>query len=306
MANADIVRIDVGQLLRDRLPGLSRFIPRWFVKRLENLIRQDSLNSLLASNAGKEGAEFCRGILDSLGITMKIRYPERMPPKENRRVVFVSNHPLGGLDGMALIDVVHRFYGGQVWFVVNDLLMAVKPLESVFLPINKFGGQHRDSARRIDEAFAGNDPILIFPAGLVSRYRKVPFNGEMRWMVTDLEWKKTFVNKCVQYKRDVVPLFFSGVNSMDFYRKANLRKKLGIKFNLEMTLLPREMLDSRGKTFTVTVGNLHPYSTLSGGRDAEGFARSLGSEVYMLSNETAPACDLPAATTTDLNNQQGL
>lgn len=293
MAKADIVRINVGQLIRDRLPGLSRFIPRSVVRWVERLIRQDRLNSLLEENTGLEGADFCRGILKSLGITLKIKYPDRMPPKENRRVLFVSNHPLGGLDGMALIDLVQRHYGGQVWFVVNDLLMAVKPLESVFLPINKFGGQHRDSARRMDAAFAGNDPIIIFPAGLVSRYRSVPCKGGMRKMVVDLQWRKTFVNKCVQYKRDVVPLYFSGENSMDFYRKANLRKRMGIKFNLEMLLLPREMFNSEGKTFTVTVGNIHPYASIAGGKEADGYARSVASEIYLMANDAVEACDLP-------------
>ena len=165
----EVIRIDVGQVLRNRLPRMWRFIPRQVVNWLERTICQDQLNALLEANAGKTGAAFCRGILESLDITVDVAGAENLPPKDNRRVVFVCNHPLGGLDGMALIDIIHRHYGGQVWFVVNDLLMAVKPLESVFLPINKFGGQSRRSFRRLDEAFDGNDPIIIFPAGLGSR-----------------------------------------------------------------------------------------------------------------------------------------
>lgn len=293
MSNANVVKINVGQVIIDRLPVLSRFIPKQIVRWIENVIRQKELNGLLAANAGKTGADFCRGILKSLDITMKIRFLERMPSHENRRMLFVCNHPLGGLDGMALIDMIHRYYGGQVWFVVNDLLMAVKPLENVFLPINKFGSQQRESARLIEDAFEGNDPIIMFPAGLVSRYRKVLLNGKRQKTVIDLEWRKTFVNKCIKYKRDIVPLFFSGTNSMDFYRKANLRKKLGLKFNLEMMLLPREMLDAAGKTFIVTVGDTHSWSGLKGGKNAQDSANSLKCETYLLSNETAPLHDLP-------------
>ncbi len=281
----EVIRIDVGQVLRNRLPRMWRFIPRQVVNWLERTICQDQLNALLEANAGKTGAAFCRGILESLDITVDVAGAENLPPKGNRRVVFVCNHPLGGLDGMALIDIIHRHYGGQVWFVVNDLLMAVKPLESVFLPINKFGGQSRRSFRRLDEAFDGNDPIIIFPAGLVSRYRKVPVNGRMKKMVCDLEWRKTFINRCVQSKRDIVPLFFSGQNSMDFYKKANLRKKLGIKFNIEMVYLPREMFLARGKSFKVYVGVLKPHTTIQGGRFADGYARAIATEAYLLPQE---------------------
>ena len=274
-------------MIQNRLPGLYRFIPRHVIKWLERLICQDELNRLLEDNAGKRGAEFCRGVLESLDVKVDVRYPERMPSKENRRVVFVSNHPLGGLDGMALIDLVQRHYGGQLWFVVNDLLMAVKPLEPVFIPINKFGSQSRDSITRIDAAFAGDDPVIIFPAGLVSRYRKVPYGGKMVKMVCDLEWHKMFVTKSVQHHRDIVPLFFNGNNSMDFYRKANLRKRLGLKFNFEQVLLPREVFRSRGKRFTVTVGNIKPYATLDV-KSADGYARAIAGELYLMMNDIEP------------------
>lgn len=281
----EVIRIDVGQVLRNRVPRLWRFIPKRLVKWLEQIICQDRLNTLLEANAGKTGADFCRGVLESLNISVDVVGADNLPPKENRRVVFACNHPLGGLDGMALIDIIHRHYGGQVWFVVNDLLMAVKPLESVFLPINKFGGQSRESLRRLDKAFDGNDPIIIFPAGLVSRYRKVHFKGSVQKIVCDLKWQKSFINRCVQSKRDIVPLYFSGRNSMDFYKKANLRKKLGIKFNIEMVYLPREMFLASGKSFKVYVGILKPHSTLQGGRFAEGYARAIGTEVYMLPDQ---------------------
>lgn len=285
----DIIKIDLGQVLQTRAPRLSRILPKWLLHSLERLICQDDLNRILEENAGKTGAEFCRGVLQSLDVKVKVNNPEMLPPKDKRRVVFVSNHPLGGLDGIALIDMVHRHYGGQVWFVVNDLLMAVKPLAGVFLPINKMGNQSRQSLENIERAFAGDDPIIIFPAGLVSRYRKVPYNGRRVKMVCDLPWQKMVVNKCVHHHRDIVPLFFSGMNSMDFYKKANLRKRLGIKFNIEQVLLPREMIRSKGKTFTVTVGGIKPYSMMGEGKDAAGYAHALAYEVYMLRDRQGSA-----------------
>ncbi len=288
MSDSSVIKIDVEQVLAGRAPGLYRFMPHALVNWLKKLVCQDEMNRLLEETAGLEGAEFCRGILKALDVKVEVLNAGRMPDASNRRVVFVSNHPLGGLDGMALIDMIQTHYGGQVWFVVNDLLMAVKPLEKVFLPVNKFGHQSREAIACLDNAFAGNDPIIVFPAGLCSRYRKVKLdNGTTKKMVCDLPWQKMFIQKSAQHHRDIVPLFFNGQNSMNFYRKANLRKRLGIKFNIEMVLLPGEMIKSRGKTFSVTVGNLKPHGEIAKGKNAGAYARELAREVYRLGAETA-------------------
>lgn len=283
------IRLDVAEVLRDRMPRLSRLIPKGVVRWLERTICQDEMNRLLEENRGKTGADFCRGVLGSLEIEVDVKHPERLPSKEDRRVLFVSNHPLGGLDGMALIDIIQQHYGGQVWFIVNDLLMAIKPLNDVFLPINKHGAQSRQAAAAIEKAFSGNDPVIIFPAGLCSRLRKVPFNGKRRKMVADLPWRKMFVNKCIQHHRDIVPLYFSGQNSPHFYKVANLRKRLCVPFNLEMVYLPQEVFKARGKHFSVVVGPRLTWGNLAGGKDAEGSASSIGAMTYLLSQEDAPA-----------------
>lgn len=287
MAENNVLKIDVGEVIRTRAPRLARLLPDSIVRWLERLICQQELNQLLEENAGKKNGAFCKGVLESLDITVTLAHKERLPDKNHRKVVFACNHPLGGLDGIALIHLIESHFGGQVWFIVNDLLMAVKPLEGVFLPINKFGKQSRAAYRAIDDAFAGNDPIIIFPAGLCSRLNTVDSNGTRREVIADLEWHKMFVNKCVAYKRDIVPLFFSGQNSMSFYKKARLRKQLGIKFNFEQVLLPREMIRSRGKTYTVVVGHMHPYTEFKGGQNADRYAGKLKAEVYALADEAA-------------------
>lgn len=275
------MEINVGQVLSGRLPRLARFIPSWLIRRLERLICQDELNRLLHENAGLTGSDFCHGVLRSLDIRTSISNPEAMPPKDSPRVVFACNHPLGGLDGMALIYLVTRHFNHPVHFVVNDLLMAIKPLEPVFLPVNKFGRQSRESFRNIDAAFEGDDPILVFPAGLCSRLQKVEdADGKKGLAVRDLEWHNMFIKKCRRYGRDIIPLFFDGENSADFYRKARLRKRLHIPFNLEMTLLPREMIQSRGNHYTVTVGSRIPFGSLTG--DANALAAEIRRKVYQL------------------------
>lgn len=280
MTDNDAIRIDLDEVLRQRLPRLSRFIPRFAVEWMKRTICQDELNRILDENAGLEGADFARGALKSLGITVEPQFEERLPSPENRRVLYVSNHPLGGLDGMALIDYVQRRHGGNVYFVVNDLLSAVKPLEKVFLPVNKFGKQTREAVKAVDEAFAGNDPVIMFPAGLVSRLRRVPYMGKKRKLVSDLPWNKMFVNKAHHYKRDIIPIFFSGKNSKKFYRMANLRRRLGIKFNFEMIYLPGEMVRMADSSLTISFGVPLSWEMLTPGRDAAGCAASVRASVY--------------------------
>lgn len=292
MTDNDAIRIDLDEVLRQRLPRLSRFIPRFAVEWMKRTICQDELNRILDENAGLEGADFARGALKSLGITVEPQFEERLPSPENRRVLYVSNHPLGGLDGMVLIDYVQRRHGGNVYFVVNDLLSAVKPLEKVFLPVNKFGKQTREAVKAVDEAFAGNDPVIMFPAGLVSRLRRVPYMGKKRKLVSDLPWNKMFVNKAHHYKRDIIPIFFSGKNSKKFYRMANLRRRLGIKFNFEMIYLPGEMVRMADSSLTISFGVPLSWEMLTPGRDAAGCAASVRASVYHI-NVVDP--DLPPA-----------
>lgn len=249
------LEINVGEVLRQRIPRYWRFIPKRLVRWLERTVCQDELNRLLRDNFPRRDADFCRGVLDDLGVTVNFHNLDNLPPNEQTRVLFVSNHPLGGLDGMALIDFVRTYYGVAPRFIVNDLLNAVEPLSDTFIPVNKHGAQSREAILRLDEAFASDAPLLMFPAGLVSRRGK-------KGVVADLEWQKMFVAKARQYGRDIIPLHFYGENSSFFYKFAKFRRRIGLKFNIEMIYLPREVFRSKGKTFDVVVGKPIPHASL--------------------------------------------
>lgn len=275
MARNDNLRVDISATLNSRASKYAKFIPGFMVKWLEHTICQDELNGILERTSGKRGAEFCHAVLDDLDIKYNVIGADNMPP--NRRVVIVSNHPLGALDGITLIDWVSKIYGPGVKFIVNDLLMAVKPLDNVFLPINKHGNQSRKSSSNIEEVFAGNDPIIIFPAGLVSRKRD---EG-----IRDLKWQKMFINKAVQYHRDIIPVYFDGKNSPFFYNFAKLRTRVGLKFNIEMIYLPREIFRSRHARFTIVAGKPIPYTRFKGGRNAAIEAKAMKRIVYDLKSK---------------------
>lgn len=278
MSQTGPIKVDLQQVVNAKMGRKARWVPRWLVKRLSKTICQDQLNELIQHNYPRRGADFSRGVLNDLGVSTRLLGAERLPDPANRRVMIVSNHPLGGLDGMALIDVFQRRYGGQIYFLVNDMLMAIEPLNDVFLPVNKVGAQSRESLQHIDKVMAGNDPILIFPAGLVSRMDK-------KGRICDLEWKKMFVNKAHKFKRDIIPLFFEGENSKFFYKFARFRKLTGLKFNIEMIYLPQELFKSRDKTFNIYCGQPIPWQTLHDGKEAADTALSIKNIVYSLANE---------------------
>lgn len=177
-----------------------------------------------------------------------------------------------------MIAWLTRHYGRQARFVVNDLLMAVEPLSDCFIPINKHGAQNRNTTESLERALSSSDPVVIYPAGLVSRLGD---DGK----IADLKWNKMFINKAISSQRDIVPVYFEGENSPSFYRLARLRKRLGLKFNFEMILLPREVFRSRGKTFRLTCGKPISWRSLRGGNAAVEEAAGIRKDVYQLSEK---------------------
>ena len=250
--NSKPMKIDVDQVLRARLPRHYRYIPRFAVRWLERTICQDRLNIILTKMAGKDGVAAADAALEEMDITIEENGLDSLP---DGRYMFVSNHPLGGLDGLALISLLGNRYDRKIKFLVNDLLMAVEPLRDVFLPVNKYGSQSRATATQIEEALRSDNQFITFPAGLCSRMQP---DGS----IADLPWQKAAVVHAVNYQRDIVPVYFDAQNSKFFYRFAKWRKKLGIKFNIELIFLPKEMIKQSGTTLRAIIGEPIPWTSL--------------------------------------------
>lgn len=269
------IHINLNELLKAKAPKYYPYIPGALVRWLERTVCQDELNRLLDNNAGKDGVDFADAMLHDLDVKIRAIGLEHLPVGDNHRYVFASNHPLGGLDGIALISLLGHHFQGKIKCVVNDMLMQVHPLAGVFLPANKHGRQSEADVKNINDAFAGGEQILYFPAGLCSRRQK---GG----VIADLDWKKSFIAKSVEYQRDVVPIYFDGRNSDFFYRFAQFRQHIGLKLNIEMVYLPSEMFKSRGRTFTVTFGEPIPWSNFTCGKKAAEYAADVKKIVYNL------------------------
>lgn len=274
MADDTVFLIDIDKVLREKAPDKAKYIPRFVVSYLKRIVHQDELNTFLTQIGDKQGVDFAKGALDFLNDKIVVK-GEKNLPKDGRLYTFVSNHPMGGQDGLALGAVIGEHYQGKIKFLVNDLLMNLHGLAPFFIPINKTGKQAKDFPRKVEAGFASKeDQLIMFPAGICSRKQ----NG----VIKDLPWKKTFVSKSVEYQRDVVPIYFDGRNSNFFYNLANVCKWLGIKFNIAMLYLADEMFRNKNKTFTVTIGKPIPWQTFDNTKTPNEWAQFVKEIVYKL------------------------
>ena len=267
--------IDIDKVLHDKMGKKSRYVPRFAVSWLKHIIHQDEVNRFLWESRHLSGTEWLTECVHYLDMTLQIEGEENLPAKDDGRLyTFVSNHPLGGADGVALGSIIGRHYDGNFRYLVNDLLMNLPGLAPVCIPINKTGKQSRDFPAMVEAGFASTHHMLMFPAGLCSRKT----DGQIR----DLPWKKTFITKSVESQRDVVPIHFGGQNSEKFYRIANICKRLNLKFNVAMLFLVDEMYKNVGKTFRVAIGKPIPWQTFDKSKSPAQWAQWVKQQAYSL------------------------
>jgi putative hemolysin len=269
--NKSYPQINITEVIRSKNPRLLKVIPRFVIRKLEKIVHTKDLNQYLKDNHDKDAYEFLAEGVKMFGAKIHINGQENIP--QGKRLLFAANHPLGGLDGVVFMHVVHQL-AGELKFPVNDLLYNLPNLRPVFLPVNKHGSMNREAAKAIDEAYSGNCQILYFPAGLCSR--------KIKGKIVDLEWKSSFISQAVRYQRDVVPVHIKGQNSKFFYNLANWRKRLGIKANIEMLFLVDEMYNQYNRDITLTFGEPIPWQTFGKDHSSNHWANFVRQKVYSL------------------------
>lgn len=269
--NRTVNLIDLDRIVRSRSGKLGPYIPKAFVNLLKRVVHQDFINAYLSE--GRIGVDFCRGVIRYLNVNVRVEGRENLPT-DDKRYIFVSNHPLGAIDGVTLGWVLGEFYKGNIKYLVNDLLMNLEGLAPLCVPINKMGHQARNLPAMVDAAFSGDNHVVMFPAGLCSRKRT---DGTIR----DLEWSKSFIVRGVRHRRDVVPIHFVGENSPRFYSVARWCKRLHLP-NFAMLLLPDEMYRSCGKNYVVRIGKPIPWQTFDGNRTPLQWAQWVQEKAYEL------------------------
>ena len=264
--------IDIERIIKDKMGDKAKWVPGFLLSWLKRIIHQDQVNGFLWRARDLKGTEWLEECVQYLQMTLVVEGRENLPD-DGRLYTFVSNHPLGGIDGVALGSIIGRHYDSHFRYLVNDLLMNLPGLAPLCIPINKTGHQSRNFPAMVKAGFESDNHILMFPAGICSRKR----NGEIR----DIPWSKTFISKSVEYRRDVVPIHFSGQNSNFFYRLANFSDRF-LPFNLAMVFLVDEMYKNVGKTFHIHIGKPIPWQTFDRSKSPVEWAQYVQQKVYEL------------------------
>lgn len=265
----------IEQLFKSKNPGLAKMIPGFIFSYLKKIIHQDDINDFITRYGNRKGLDFSDAILEYLNVSYEVQGAENLPSPDGR-YIFVSNHPLGGPDGIILISFLGTRYP-DLKFPVNDLLLNLRNLNTIFLPVNKHGAQAKEAVAAIENAYASDCQMIMFPAGLVSRKQK--------GIIKDLEWQKSFVSKAIQHQRDIIPIFIDGRNSDFFYNLAKLRKKVGLKANIEMLYLADEAFKQRNRAFKIYIGQAIPWQSLDKSKKTLEWAQEIKERVYRLKND---------------------
>lgn len=270
-----IHQIDLEKIIESKNPKLLKILPKFLLNYIKRVIHQREFNDFLLRTKKDFNHDFVREALKNFEITVHSRGLENISAAGG--VIVVCNHPLGGIDGIAVMHEVGK-RRSDIKALVNDLLMNLKNLRDLLIPINKHGKNAIQNSRLIDQTYGSGECIIIFPAGLVSRKQ----NGTIK----DLEWKKSFISKAIQYKLDVVPIYIEARNSNFFYNLGNFRKRIGIKTNIEMFYLVDEVYKQKGKTIKLTIGKAISYETFTKGKSHLEWANYLKEQVYAMKNNT--------------------
>ena len=266
--------IDVELALQEKIPDIYKKIPGVLIRLMEKVIRQDDMNRMIHESSHLNGIPLVDWVLDQFGVNIVVKGKKLMPKKG--RYIYPANHPIGSLDGLAIVSVVAKIHP-LIKFVANDLLRVIKGFDSISLYIARFGQINRRNAILINKTLASEAQLLVQPAGTVSKRNPVK--------ISDLAWNKFFIHKAIQYKRDVIPVHVQARNSRLFYNMASFRKIFRIKVNLEMFLLPHEMFNKSGKTITITFGIPIAYKTFDDSLTHLEWAQKVREYVYVLGSE---------------------
>ncbi len=268
------LQFDIRAILKNKAP--KAHVPGFVIRYLERIVHVKQMNAFLRQYPDLKGYEFIDRVThEMLGCSASIEGTENIPT-DDKPVIFVSNHPLGGLDGMIIAQMIHESRPRPLKVIVNELLMYMEPINELWAPVNKVGHLSKEQAAAQQKMWKTETDVLTFPAGACSRLQRI--NGH--WQIQDLEWQKNFIQRAKEYQRDIVPIYFEGKNSRFFYALAYIRKLLHIKLNIEMLYLVDEMYCAHGKHFKVHVLKPIPYTMFDNSKTPKEWAQYVKSIVY--------------------------
>jgi putative hemolysin len=263
--------INIKEVFLKKNPKLAKKIPGFVYRYITRIMHIEEINEILIKHGNERGVEFANSMVKHFNVHQTLIGEENIP--KTGSFIFASNHPLGGFDSLLIMSNLDRILGNVVT-LVNDILMNIPQLHPIFVPLNKHGSHSKEVIRNIHEAYSSNKQILIFPSGFASR--------RIKGKIQDYEWKKHFIAKSIEYKRDIIPIHVSGRNSNFFYNLCNFRTFFRMKWNLEMFYLADETFGHKNQKFTITFGKPIPYTHFDKSKTLDQWAAEVRALVYKL------------------------
>ncbi len=243
--------IDVERVLVDKFPSWSdkpAAVRNPTMGLLKRLFYQNQVNAFLDDNAEKSGFDFVDAVLEYFDFSYSVSAKDRSNIPAEGRLIIIANHPIGSLDGLALIKLVAEVRQ-DVKVLANDMLSSFEALSELIIPVdNMSGGSALRSYRRVNAALNDEGVVIVFPAGEVSRARPTG--------VKDTSWRSGFLHFSRKSGAPLLPVHIEAKNSLLFYSASTLFKPLGA------ALLPHEMFNKRSRTIHFRIGELIASSEL--------------------------------------------
>ncbi|MDX9789701.1 MAG: GNAT family N-acyltransferase [Candidatus Kapaibacterium sp.] len=244
-------RIDIREILKDKLPGLFHKYPDFavnmLIKFLNSFLKIEDINNFLSKSSHTHGFEFIGQLFEELNFAYKLSSLDKYKIPSEGRLIIVSNHPLGGLDGLALLKAIGEVRQ-DVKIIANDVLQNIENLSELFLPLDVYSkSKQKQQIQNIENALNEDQAIIIFPAGKVSRLQA---SG-----VKDLKWANGALRFSAKFQAPILPVFIEARNSAAFYLLSLLHQRIG------MFMLPQELFRQRNSSIDIKIGDLIPGTT---------------------------------------------
>lgn len=244
--------LDVEHFVQERYPKLVEqkpLIAKPLVKVLRLLFHEKDFQLFEKDYPHLEGFDFVEQGLALFDFSYTVRDTERERIPSQGRVVIVANHPIGSLDGLALLKLV-REVRPDVKVVANELLATLKPLQSVMMPVNNMGGAGATAKKDLEairEHLENDGALIVFPAGEVSRFG---VKG-----VRDCDWRSGFLRIATSTKAPILPIFVDGRNSALFYALSFMARPISTLW------LVREMFKQAKNCVDIRIGEPISYDS---------------------------------------------
>jgi len=244
--------ISLNKIIENHYPkfsDLSKWRQKLYLAFISKLIHFKEINEFLSKHGDSKGIQFVDNFFEELNFSFKLSNKDLRKIPAEGKLICVANHPIGSLDGLALLKLISEVRE-DVKIIANDILYEIENLRELFLPFNLESKKiQRENIKEINAALANEEAVIIFPAAEVSRLKL--------YHITDSKWHKGAVHFARKNNSPILPIHISAKNSLFFYIASSINKYFS-RF-----LLVHELFNKKNKTISIKIGNPIPANVFS-------------------------------------------